>query len=264
MVLKEFYKDVDGEIDDILNENFEIEKARVIPEVTQLSYNNEGKLVDASVLYVDMRGSTDLTDSFRQTTVAKIYKCFLNEMIRAARYKGGKIRGFAGDRIMVLFDGERPCSNAVETALIMQNIVKYVLNPKLIRKFRDRISCGIGIDFGRMLIARVGMMRDPNNNDLVWLGQPANYASKFADQAKGGEIIISRQIYNGMYPMLKYPTSAWPANNGWSRSLIRVNGKPVIVHKNTKPYNKEAQENSLNTEEILKSLLPGLFGARKT
>jgi len=262
MSLRAFFKYVDKEIDGILREKFEIEEGRVIPDVTELSYNNKGKLLDAAVLYVDMRGSTDLTDLLRQTTVAKIYKCFLNEMIFAARYKGGKIRGFAGDRIMVLFDGERPCSNAVETALIMQTIVRSILNSKLAGYFGGPISCGIGIDFGRILIAKVGMRRDPNNNDLVWIGQPANYASKFTDVANGGEIIISQVVYDRMTKSLKYMNSPLPGISSWTCSRVIINGKPVVTYKRNKTPVKENQGNTSAVPEILKTILPGVFGAR--
>jgi hypothetical protein len=49
------------------------------------------------------------------------------------------------------------------------------------------ISCGIGIDYGRMLVTKTGVRRHGNEQQnyrsLVWLGRPANIASKLTDLA---------------------------------------------------------------------------------
>src|SRR5207249_5142687 len=65
-----------------------------------------------------------------QMAVAKILKASLGETARVARHHGAYIRGFAGDRIMIVTEqGVQAASNAVEIAISMRDVVQKVLNP---------------------------------------------------------------------------------------------------------------------------------------
>lgn len=226
MCMEEFFRTSRSRIGQVLEDEYEIIETDTVPEIPDLPFRNRAGLIETSVLFVDLRGSSDLTEGHRRSTVAKIHKGFLNEMVQAARYWTGKIRGFAGDRLMVLFDAdERPANNAVDTAITMQTIVKYILSPRLKKRYEEEISCGIGIDFGKMLVAKVGMKRDPNHNDLVWTGGPANIASKLADEASGGEIRVTDRIYLRFRDDLRKP--GW-----WTKRTQRIAEKKEIVYCN--------------------------------
>ncbi len=201
MNLEDLFQSIYEETLGILSEKFEIDEGKVIPEIDNISYDNYGKIINTAVLFIDMRYSTELTDNTTRTTVARIYKCYLNSMVQAVIYNEGEIRGFAGDRIFSLFSGENPRTRAVDTAIIMQTILKYIF-PKL----GINISCGVGIDYGALLVVKAGTMRNPNNSDLIWVGTPVNYASKFADKASPGEIVISEEVYRNMSDDKKRPS----------------------------------------------------------
>ena len=62
------------------------------------------KVVDTTVLYVDMRRSTDLSLRHHPHTVARLYSAFVRGMTRCAEMFGGEIRGIIGDRVMMLFE----------------------------------------------------------------------------------------------------------------------------------------------------------------
>ena len=105
---------------------------------------------------------------------------------------------------MVLSDNDhRPATRAGDIAITMQTIMKHILAPRTKSKYDEKISCGIGIDYGKMLVIKVGMRRDPDHKDLVWARGPANMASKFADAAIPGEIRISEAVYSRMKKDLK-------------------------------------------------------------
>ncbi len=52
----------------------------------------------------------------------------------------------------------------------------------------DDVACGIGIDYGKMLATKVGIIKrgseNTENKSLVWVGKPANTASKLTDAAE--------------------------------------------------------------------------------
>ena len=196
MPLLELFHDAKARVAAVIDEPFDITDGRVIPHIDSLPYGNKATVIETAVLFVDLRSSTELVDQLRTTTVAKIHKCFLNEMVRAASLWGGQVRGFAGDRIMVLCDpGDSACDQAANIAVTMQNITEYIIDRAINKRYNARVRCGIGIDYGKMLVARVGMQRDTSKNDLVWTGGPANVASKLADRAPVRQIRITPNVY---------------------------------------------------------------------
>jgi adenylate cyclase len=142
------------------------------------------KLIETCVLYIDMRRSTDLNLAHKPQTVAKLYSAFVRAMTRTARYHGGHVRGIIGDRVMVLFDVQNCFENAVHCGVAMNTISQHIIN----KHFKaNEVKFGIGIDYGRMLATKTGIRRhgseQANYRNLVWLGRPANVASKLTDAA---------------------------------------------------------------------------------
>jgi adenylate cyclase len=142
------------------------------------------KMITTCVLYIDMRKSTDLSFAHKPQTVAKLYSAFVRAMTRTARHYGGHVRGIIGDRVMVLFDVANCFSNAVHCAIAMNTVAHHIIN----KHFRaNEVRFGIGIDYGRMLVTKAGIRKrgseQGNYRNLVWLGRPANVASKLTDAA---------------------------------------------------------------------------------
>jgi adenylate cyclase len=186
--------EIDDEISTILASDFAIEVTRTSsvphsddPAITfpNLDFRlQRSKLIETAVVYVDIRRSTNLNLDHRTPTVAKLYSAFVRAMTRCAAEYGGHVRGIIGDRVMVLFDPSTACTDAVDTATLMNSVCRDELN-KYFKQ--DDVSCGIGIDYGRMLATKTGVRRHgyerPNYRSLVWLGRPANVASKLTDLA---------------------------------------------------------------------------------
>lgn len=89
----------------------------------------------------------------------------------------------------------------------MNSVCKHILNKKI-----DSIefSAGIGIDYGKMLITKSGVIRHGDEKEfyrsLVWLGQPANTASRLTDLAnKKGSYSIQGLSQGIHYPL----TNVW-------------------------------------------------------
>lgn len=192
----DYYDQADARTESIFGKAWLIEETDKVPEVTDLTYGPTGKLLETAALVVDMRGSTDLVSGHHRETVAKIHNAFLNEMVIAATREGAKVRGFAGDRVIALSDADgRECERLVTVAANMQTICNHVINPIVSSRYGESVSCGVGVARGRILATKVGTQRDPNNNDLIWVGGPVNVASKLADRAPGSGIWITSDVY---------------------------------------------------------------------
>lgn len=194
MGLKEFKDDVNIEVSTILDASFSIDvtETNFVPHFDDqaitfpnLDDKTQGtKLLETCVLYIDMRRSTQLSLKHRRTTVAKLYSSFVRAATRCATYYGGEVRGIIGDRVMVIFETDKCFTKSVDTAILMNSVCKRVLN----KHFKHgEVTFGIGIDFGRMLATKTGIRRhgsaQQSYRNLVWLGRPANIASKLTDAA---------------------------------------------------------------------------------
>lgn len=199
MALKDLGADIAAEVETILAGDFKI----AVTNTNAVPHSDDGaitfpnldskqqacKIIETCVLFIDIRRSTELNLAHRPQTVAKLYSSFVRAMVRCAEQYSGHVRGIIGDRVMVMFDQENCFSNAVHTAAAMNTVSEYVIN----RHFKHgEVECGIGIDHGRMLATKTGFRRHGvqrhSYRSLVWLGRPANVASKLTDIANKPEV----------------------------------------------------------------------------
>ena len=142
-----------------------------------------GRTIKTCVLYVDIRNSVKLIKDKQTKTMGRIYTAFTKAVLIAARNEGGCVRNIIGDRVMVVFPEEDCFVKAVHCAFTINNI-SHIIN----KTFPTvDFSCGIGIDYGTMSVLKVGIDRRDDekqeNMNLVWVGYPANYASRLTDVA---------------------------------------------------------------------------------
>jgi len=198
MTIADLKIDVAAEVGTILSSAFSISLTETasVPHSTDgaitfpnLDAKSQGvKVVKTTVLYVDMRRSTELSLKHHPHTVAKLYSAFVRAMTRCADHSGGHVRGIIGDRVMIIFDQENCYEHAVNTAVLINSVCKYVINSHFTH---GEVRFGIGIDYGRMLATKTGVYRrgsaQQSYRSLVWLGRPANVASKLTDNANKPE-----------------------------------------------------------------------------
>ncbi len=223
----ELIKKIDTDTKGILKKNLQIVQARKVPAPTEVS-SNEAKLLRTSVLHIDMRKSSEILKQYLAKDALKIYQTFHAAMVSVSRFKNGRIRTFAGDRVGVVFDfyEKRQRSEAVETALSMQYVMEQIVNPQLLEIYGYRIEYGIGVDYGDMLVGRVGQ-DGATNNDLVWTGEAMTTASKLAD-FDGGGIYLSKTVFDLMATDLKDQTTAWAAYSSNYGDVYKYSSTPQL------------------------------------
>jgi len=184
------------------------------PTLEQLEDNNKTYSIMAAILFVDIRKSTYLTENSQAKSMVKIYRSFMRMAVDCVRKNSGVTRQFLGDRIMGVFidslgdDGaviEKAVDKAINAARSLQTVIDFSLNKYLKNNVNGKIiECGIGIDYGKVLVTQVGMYGVESNEnkenevDCVWVGNTTNYASKYSDIASGGEIFISSNVYKAL------------------------------------------------------------------
>lgn len=216
MLTKSDFDRIDERLKNITSQSVEqIEiNSDLPPTIEQLEDNNKTYSIMASILFIDIRKSTYLTENSQSKSMVKIYRSFMRVAVDCVRKNGGVTRQFLGDRIMGVFidstndDGtikEKSVDKAINAARSLQTVIDFSLNKQLKNNVNGKIiECGIGIDYGKVLVTQVGMYgveddeKKENEVDCVWVGKTTNYASKYSDIASGGEIFISDNVYKSL------------------------------------------------------------------
>ena len=189
MDIKDKLSEIELDIKDVKNLGFSYTSTKEVPSRgdTVLTFekgkDKKGKEIETCVLFVDIRNSVQLNEKHSPDTMGKIYTAFTKSMLKIAQYHSGEVRNIIGDRVMIVFPTENCAENAVECAISINHI------SKIMNKVFSNVDfiCGIGIDYGKMRVIKVGIIRQGDNNvenkNLVWVGKPANIASRLTDIA---------------------------------------------------------------------------------
>lgn len=185
-----------------------------LPEWNEVSGKKLAWL-DAAVLYCDISGYTSLTNQNRNETVTRILIGFHSSMVRITNQCQGRVFSFAGDRVMSVFvsdDRSITIDNATTCALAMQSIVRIILPEEFEkRNFLPKLSCSIGLDYGRVLMGRFGAGQ---STDVILVGDVANYAAKLQGNANSNETLVSTEVFNN------FPN--WMNNRYWTSVYINI------------------------------------------
>lgn len=180
MALKE---DLAKAVDTIFATKLEEREGRVVPRTEDVRDNQAVKL-NATFLYADLAGSARIAAVCPWETTAKIIRAYLACATRIVRAYKGEIRSFDGDRVMGVFIGNSPNSDAADCARQIFWATENVIQPKAKAAFASvknndlviRQACGI--DTGDSRAVRAGI-RD--NADLIWIGKAPSFAAKLSD-----------------------------------------------------------------------------------
>ena len=263
MELKEFMTNMRNMINDVRVKGFSYSTSLNVPSLSDcdLTYESgdakKGKCIETCVLFVDIRNSVELTRKHNSETMGRIYTAFTKGVLNAAREYNGYVRNIIGDRVMVVFPVSNCFVNAVNCAITINHISQMINEVFTSVDFH----CGIGIDYGEMRVIKVGIERRGNekaeNEGLVWVGKPANLASRLTDFA--GKT-VEDEFYNVTgdfyhYDPLGIPPLLGKPRNGWFRESKKLtaeqlahelyysaNGLNIHIHnissfdKNTEQY----------------------------
>lgn len=187
-------------MDDILNSQNICEQKDSIPSRNTLTFTN-GYYVNCSAIFVDICGSSDLTSDHTRPVLAKIYRCFISELV--ALFNGeSRCREISinGDCVWSVF--ETPYKSDIDAMIDMAakaSSLINIINNKLQKKGYQTIEVGIGIDYGRALMAKAGY-KGSTINDVIWMGDVVNNACHlcgYGNQTFSDcRVMISEIIYN--------------------------------------------------------------------
>ncbi len=148
---------------------------------------------ELSIVFVDIRGFTALSEQSEPEEVAASLNGFLTAMTEIVFEFGGTLDKYVGDAIMVFFNDPLPQDDHAERAVLMALKMRVVLDElcrRLSRAALGEITAGIGISTGYVTVGNFG---SPNRMEYTVIGNHVNLASRLADEAAPGEILVSER-----------------------------------------------------------------------
>ena len=182
-------------ISKILNSKNHYDYIKTVPSNDKLTLNN-GYYVNIAAIFIDIVGSSKMTNNHKRPTLAKIYRCFISESIAILQsFKNCKDININGDCVWGIFEINN-CDELIEISIKITNLVDKI-NLILRKKGYTQIKIGIGIDYGKALLIKAGYKG--GLNDTIWMGDVVNNACHLCNNANRNnrsDILISKNIFN--------------------------------------------------------------------
>ena len=144
-----------------------------------------------TIFFSDIRGFTAMSERMEPEELVDLMNQYLEEMTEIVFAHGGTLDKYIGDALMVFFGNpvhyEDHAERAIRAALAMQARLGE-LRQNWATEDRETLAMGIGITTGYVTVGNIG---SPARLDYTVLGNHVNLASRLADAAEGGQILVS-------------------------------------------------------------------------
>jgi class 3 adenylate cyclase len=214
---------------DVLPDRIEgVAEGRVMPDRDDVTIGS-GRRFQLAVLFLDICGFSLRPNwlADEQKSVLTIMNIFMAEMLSITHDFEGTYEKNTGDGLMAYF-GEQETTigacvkPAVEAAVIMHYVNDQLISPWLIKQNIQPVKFRVGIDYGPVTIARVGIHGEKSS--LVAIGTAANIANKLMNRIPDGGICIGDEVRNNL-------------PNNWGSTCRQCDQPSGFVYvKNKSPY----------------------------
>jgi len=118
---------------------------------------------------------------------------YLTEMTEIVFRHGGTLDKYVGDAVMVFFGDPLPQDDHAKRAVLMGFEMRErmaELQDRWLGRYQHSFKIGIGIATGWVTVGDIG---SPARSDYTVLGNEVNLASRLADRAGAGQILVTEQ-----------------------------------------------------------------------
>jgi class 3 adenylate cyclase len=166
---------------------------RILSEGSDLSGISHRKFM--TVLFSDIRGFSDLTDSLEPEEISLLLNNYLSEMTGLIHKHEGTLDKIIGDGMMVFFGDpvlmQDHAQRAVLLAVDMQQTIRHLKDEW--SSYGHDLNVGIGINTGYMTVGNVG---SEFHRNYTVIGNQVNVAARLESMAQPGEILVSQRTHS--------------------------------------------------------------------
>lgn len=197
------YRDVIDEQEEIFSEGRSITVHNSIPDTADIPLDNQRlwlRIPDVICVFVDMKGSTQLSADTYDNNTAGAYQLFTSTSVRLFHEFESPYVDVRGDGAFALFNSSQPY-RALAAAVTIKTFAEIIFVPKIKELTGLDIGCHIGVDQQTVLVRRIGLRRSGGKTDRqneVWAGKPVNMASKLASLGENKELLVSDRYFENL------------------------------------------------------------------
>jgi adenylate cyclase len=147
-------------------------------------------------MFVDMRGSTTLSEMRLPFDIVFLINRFVDAASRGITEAGGQPNNFAGDGVLALFglrtDPATACRQALRAAALIASNIAH-LNHQFATEVREPIQYGIGLHGGEVIIGDIGFH---GHTVFTALGDSVNVAARLQELSKALDcrVVVSDEV----------------------------------------------------------------------
>ena len=195
MLLDVVMGSVKAQLDDQAALGVQTEQQGQVPESGPAGRGLWWRIPEVTCVFADLKRSTSLSATNSGKDAALAYTYFIRAMtVVLDGFSAGYI-DIQGDGIFGLFSGKGSKFMAAASAITMRSEVEKDVAPRFKRDSSSdwKLSVGIGIDQGPLLVRRLGL-RGASQNE-VWAGKPVNMAAKLSSCASDNQLVVSERVF---------------------------------------------------------------------
>ena len=154
-------------------------------------------VVDATVLFADLRGYTRLSQSHSAESVSALLDAFYDECAEAIWERDGLLNKTMGDAVMAVFNFPIRRDDHPMQAVLAARAIQDRWSARRdsladsVGADRGRMGVGVGIDSGKISFGEFGRA----HHDLTAIGTVVNTASRAQSAAAADEILLTQAVY---------------------------------------------------------------------
>ncbi len=199
-----------NELKQIYDRRIEVKNQTGFLDQNQIPSGKKVYNIETSLMFIDIRSSTILTDAIGRKNMVKIYQMYTKLCKKAINDNNGIILQIVGDGILCAFTNDSTGNSgqrAVDAAITINTYIAESMNPLLDSDWE--ISCGIGIRTGHVYVTR---LTTDNGSEVAYPSDITNYASKFCGLAQKNQVIIDAKTHEHLDRKYKGYCEPYPSS----------------------------------------------------
>jgi adenylate cyclase len=145
------------------------------------------------VVFCDLRGFTAFAERAEPEEVMALLRDYHATLGPIVASFEGTLDHYSGDGVMVFFNDPLPTPDPAERAIAMASAMRAAMQARLQawRRHGHALGFGVGISQGYATLGQIGFAE---RMDYTAIGTVCNLAARLCDEAKDGQILISRRV----------------------------------------------------------------------
>lgn len=174
-----------------------VEKLVARPETVELG----GVRQQATVLFADIRGFSRLSTRASPEVLMDVLNHHIAVAVEAILAEEGTLDKFLGDGVMAYFNAPLAQPDHVLRAVrAAWRLCQSLEGAHLQLPEASRFRFGVGVSTGEVVVGNIGA---PQQMNFTVIGDAVNVGRRLQEQARGGQILVTQQVYGSAQDYIK-------------------------------------------------------------